>query len=273
MKVDQVCGWYGISRQGYYQARQRGKENERKEAQVLELVRALRHCHPRMGVRKLHHELQDQMALLGVRMGRDALFDLLRKHDLLVKLKRNRRRTTFSGYRHFPNLVADLVVTRINQVWVADITYLSTQHGFLYLALITDLFSRFIVGFDLSPSLAAEGTLRALNQAVHLAGADTLRATPLIHHSDHGLQYSAHLYLDLLASLNASPSMGQVGNCYDNAFAERVNGILKLEYGLDALFVNPQQAYQAVVEAIDFYNFKRPHLSLNFLKPAHLYFN
>lgn len=273
MTMKQVCGWYGISRQGYYQAKQRGKENERKEEQVLDLVRTLRHCHRRMGVRKLHHELQDQLALLGVKMGRDALFDLLRRYDLLIKFKRNRRRTTFSGHHHFPNLVADLVVTRINQVWVADITYLSTQQGFLYLALITDLFSRFIVGFDFSPSLAAEGTLRALNQAIRLAGADILRAAPLIHHSDHGLQYSAHPYLDLLASLHASPSMGQVGNCYDNAFAERVNGILKLEYGLDALFVNAQQAHLAVVEAIDLYNFKRPHLSLNFLKPAHLYFN
>ena len=142
-----------------------------------------------MGVRKLYHELQAQMTTLGLKWGRDTLFDLLREHELLVPVKRNRRRTTFGGNRHFPNLIADLKVTHIHQVWVADITYLSTEAGFLYLALLTDVFSRFIVGFDLSASLTADGTLRALRRAGKFARVDVVKRAGLIHHSDHGMQY------------------------------------------------------------------------------------
>jgi putative transposase len=141
------------------------------------------------------------------------------------------------------------------------------------LALLTDVFSRFIVGFDLSHSLTADGTVRALNQAIALLGEATLKNSGLIHHSDHGMQYIAHSYLDRLDSLNAAPSMGEVGNCYDNALAERVNGILKIEYGLDNLFVNPGQTERAVQQAVELYNFKRPHLSLDYLKPADVFFN
>lgn len=270
--IQAACAWFGITRQAYYQARRRQVVRAAEDDLLLNLVRALRYHHPRMGVRKLYHELQTQMTALGIRRGRDALFDLLRRHELLVPVKRNRRRTTFAGKRHFPNLIADLAVTRINQVWVADITYLSTEQGFLYLALLTDVFSRFIVGFDLSASLTADGTLRALNQAIKCAGEPDVKVAGLIHHSDHGMQYIARDYLDRLDGLHAAPSMGEVGNCYENALAERVNGILKIEYGLDNLFVNKGYAELAVQQAVDLYNFKRPHLSLNYQKPAEVYF-
>ena len=272
VNIQGACTWFGISRQAYYQARKRQIERAAEADLLLNLVRSLRYHHPRMGVRKLYHELQAQMTTLGLKWGRDTLFDLLREHELLVPVKRNRRRTTFGGNRRFPNLIADLKVTHIHQVWVADITYLSTEAGFLYLALLTDVFSRFIVGFDLSASLTADGTLRALRRAGKFARVDVVKRAGLIHHSDHGMQYIAGDYLDHLNALQASPSMGEVGNCYENALAERVNGILKLEYALDNLFVNRSQAELAVQQAVDLYNFKRPHLSLNYRKPVEVFF-
>ncbi len=159
---------------------------------------------------------------------------------------------------------------RVHQVWVGDITYLSTEEGFLYLALLTDAYSRFIVGYDLASSLAMEGCERALEQAIAATPGAVL--TGLIHHSDHGVQYSAQRYRARLAGLGIHLSMGAVGNCYENALAERVNGILKLEYGLDATFVTAAQAYQAVQEAIALYNHERPHLALHYATPAAIHF-
>lgn len=236
----------------------------------MELVQDMRQRHPRLGGRKLHHELQEPMAALGITRGRDAFFDLLRANNLLVVIKRSRRRTTHAGLWRCPNLIADLTVVRIHQVWVADITYLITEDGFVYLALLTDVFSRFIVGLDLSSSLAVEGCARALEQAVAQTNGACLDG--LIHHSDHGVQYTAWPYRQRLQALQMQSSMGEVGNCYENALAERVNGILKCEYGLDDLFVNRELAQKAVQEAVWLYNYERPHLALNYRKPADIYF-
>lgn len=261
--------WYGISRQAYYQARQRELEQKAQEVLVIEWVRSIRQRHPRMGGRKLYHHLREPLRLLGIKRGRDQFFELLRTHDLLVPTQRSRRRTTYPGLWRCPNLLIDLPLTRPHQVWVADITYLTTEQGFLYLALLTDAYSRFIVGYDLSNSLATEGALRALNKAVEDTPAQRLNG--LIHHSDHGIQYAAYLYCDRLHLLGIRSSMGQVGNCYDNALAERVNGILKIEYLLDTLFVSTEQARKTVDEAIYLYNFERPHLALDFATPAHFH--
>lgn len=264
-----ACHWFGISRQAYYQARRQQLQQEAENDLLLELVRAIRRRHPRMGGRKLYHLLQKPMAKAGISRGRDALFDLLRQHDLLVPTKRSRHRTTRPGLWRCPNRLAELKIERVNQVWVADITYILTEQGFVYLALITDAFSRFIVGFDLSSSLAAEGALRALNRAIEEN--QGLNLTGLVHHSDHGIQYTAHPYGLRLNTAGILSSMGEVGNCYENALAERMNGILKCEYGLDDLFVNLEQALIAVQEAIKSYNFERPHFSLGLRCPAAVY--
>ncbi len=147
-----AVSWYGISRQAYYQARKREVEEQAQELLVIELVRAIRQRHPRMGGRKLYHQLQEPLQQLGIQRGRDQFFDLLRAYDLLVPTKRSRRRTTYPGLWRCPNLLLDLTLTRPHQLWVADITYLTTEQGFLYLALLTDAYSRFIVGYDLSNS-------------------------------------------------------------------------------------------------------------------------
>ena len=173
----------------------------------------------------------------------------------------------------FPNLIQDLEITHPNQVWVSDITYITTEEGFVYLALITDLYSRFIVGYDISSSLAVEGAQRALEKATQMALKNTEKKdlAGLIHHSDHGVQYTAYAYQDQLKDFSMKASMGEVGNCYDNAVAERVNGILKNEYNLDALFLNLPHAQQAVQEIVWIYNYDRPHLSLDMATPADFY--
>lgn len=237
---------------------------------IVELVQGIRQRHPRMGGRKLHHELQKPMAALGISRGRDALFELLAAHNLLVATQRNRRRTTHPGLWRCANLLTGLTITRVHQVWVGDITYIPTEEGFVYLALLTDVFSRFIVGFDLSSSLALEGCHRALDLAIQQANGADLRG--LIHHSDHGVQYTAWPYRQCLQQWEILSSMGQVGNCYENALAERVNGILKCEYGLNDLFIDKSHAQKAVEQAVWLYNHERPHLALNYGKPAEIYF-
>ena len=236
----------------------------------MELVQGIRQRHPRMGARKLLHELRPQMALLGITRGRDLFFDLLRRQDLLVPHKRNRRRTTRSGLWRCPNLLAELRLNCTQQAWVGDITYITTETGFAYLALLTDAFSRFIVGYDLSSSLAMEGCLRALNMALKQTASPSFDG--MIHHSDHGIQYTSWPYCDRLQNVGIRSSMGEVGNCYENALAERVNGILKIEYALDDLFLDLQHAHTAVQEAVSLYNYERPHLALDYRKPADVHF-
>lgn len=267
--VQEACDWFGISRQAYYQAQRARQSRAAQDELILELVRGVRQRHPRLGTRKLRHELTEPLAILGIQRGRDAWFDLLRQYDLLVSRKRVGHRTTFSGGRRFDNLLTGLSIVRPQQVWVADITYLTTQEGYHYLALLTDAYSRFIVGYDLCPSLAHEGALRALDQA--LEGSDQRQLAGLIHHSDHGVQYTSGAYQARLAQWQMSPSMGTVGNCYDNALAERVNGILKNEYELDHHFASAEQAALAVAQAVWAYNYERPHLSLKLAKPAQVH--
>lgn len=268
MSMDVLCSWYGISRQSHYQLVKRQTRYRRLEMLVLALVLQKRQKHPRMGGRKLFHELREALTALEIPMGRDRFFDLLRRAGLLVTLKRNRRRTTWAGSWRSKNLLKDITVEKPNQAWVSDITYVETENGFIYLCLVTDVFSRCILGYDLSNSLAVEGAQRALAMAVAKAKGQT---AGVIHHSDHGIQYTCHAYRDDLASYQMKSSMGQVGNCYENALAERINGTLKIEYGLGDRFVNQDQAQQTLEEAVWLYNHDRPHLSLDYSKPYEVY--
>jgi len=265
-----ICGWYGISRQAYYQDNRRQRQRQAQAAQVVALVQQIRHRHKRLGGRKLYHQLQPELHKLGIRLGRDRFFELLRAHNLLLKPKKRAYRTTWAGSWRCQNVLATASITRPNQAWVCDLTYLATERGFVYLALVTDLFSRCIIGYDLSRSLTLEGAARAVQMAITQARGPL---HGLIHHSDHGVQYSSGPYRDLLARHHIRSSMGQVGNCYDNAVAERVNGILKLEYGLDDTFVDLAHAQLAVEQAVWLYNHERPHLALAYQKPFQVYVN
>ena len=268
--MSQICAYYGISRQAHYQQQSRNDKRSQKERQIVKMVQEIRQHHPQMGGRKVLHKCQPLLAQKGLSIGRDDFFDLLARHDLLIPPKRQKRRTTFSGRWRCPNRLLDLEISQPGQAWVCDLTYLETENGFCYLALVTDIFSRFIVGCNVSTSLAVEGARAALNQAIAQA---PYPLQGLIHHSDHGIQYTCHAYRDRLAQTQILSSLGEVGNCYDNALAERVNGILKLEYGLGDRLLDFDHAHALTCQAVWLYNHDRPHLSLDYKLPVEVHFN
>lgn len=259
----------GITRQAYYQAQARSRARTDADEQALELVAQVRSRHPKMGTRKLYWQHYESLRALGI--GRDALFGLLRREGLLVERKPRRKRTTDSrhGFPTWQNLITDHKPSRPGEVFVADLTYIETLEGFRYLALVTDAYSRKIVGWDLSASLSVEGSLRALKMALKQTRPQERRG--LIHHSDRGVQYCCHRYTDCLHQAGARVSMAEVGNPYENALAERINGILKQEYALDGIFASERQARRAVREAVWLYNEERPHLSLAYQKPSQVH--
>ena len=255
-----------MSRQGFYQRGQRQVAAAERAEAVLEQVRAVRRKLPRLGTRKLGHKIAPLLRVQGVARGRDALFTLLRHRGLLVAPKRSYTKTTDSHHRFRcpPNLVTNAPKpAAANQLWVSDITYLPTRQGTVCLSLVTDAFSRRIVGHHVHPSQHTAGCRAALAQAVRGAGR---AAAGTIHHSDRGSQYASDAYQAALNKATLRCSMTDGYDCYQNALAERVNGILKDEF----LFVLPDDLAQArllVDQAVHLYNEERPHLSLNYLTP------
>ncbi len=264
-----MCAYWQVSRQAYYKMQQSFIEREKKATDLLDQVKLIRKRHTKLGAIKLRSELREEIRKCGRGFGRDKFFDLLRYHDLLVKRRRKYAITTDSDhpfYKH-KNRLAGLKISRPDEAWVSDITYLRTRMGFVYLSLVTDVYSRKIVGWDVNVSLAVEGSVNAVKQAIGSSSG----TKNLIHHSDRGIQYCCHAYTRLLKRNGIKISMGEAGNCYDNAIAERVNGILKDEYLMDNEFANYGQAVKAAKEAIYLYNYERPHMSLGLKKPAHVY--
>lgn len=226
-----------------------------------------------IGVRKLHYLLAEQLAQISGGIGRDRLFEILRKHQLLVSRERRYVRTTNSMHRFrvYKNLVKELDVNRPDQVWVADITYLRLATGFCYLALLTDMFSRRIVGYDVSDSLELSGATRALRRALRMRRNGGHEDNQTIHHSDRAIQYCSPRYTDVLFDNQLRVSMTEDNHVYENSLAERVNGILKAEFLLDREFIGVHHAYRACREAIETYDRYRPHLSLAMLTPTQVY--
>lgn len=241
------------------------------EQKVIRIVKNRRKSLPREGVRKLLKALSDEFDKEHLKIGRDTLFNILRKHKMLTLRKKYRARTTNSYHRFYKydNLIKDMKVTQPNQVWVADITYIRTLNGFCYLALITDMYSRKIVGYDLSDSLELKGCVRALNKALY----KNKNTTGIIHHSDRGVQYCSNVYTQLLKRKQIDISMTEENHCYENAIAERVNGILKDVFYLDQTFMSVAHAKRATKNAINLYNNKRLHVSLDFKTPNMVYLN
>lgn len=261
-----LCRFYGVTRQAYYRRRGRMERIAWEEGVILGLVREQRRLHPRMGVRKLRVLLEGELAELGIRYGRDRWFALLGSAGLLVKRRRRRGYGTQSRHRFrtYPNLIKGLRADRVNRIWVSDITYLRTLEGFCYLSLITDAYSRKIVGYCLSGSLTVEGSLSALEMA--LKGLEN--GEDLIHHSDRGVQYCCEAYVGLLRQHGVQISMTEDLHVYENALAERVNGILKQEYGLGETLRDRRVAGDLVKEAVILYNQARPHMGIDYLTPS-----
>ena len=261
------CALFGISKQAYYKKikldRKRIQVHEDAKKSVLELRRQL----PGSGTRKLHYLLKNK----GISIGREQLFCWLRSQGLLIYKKRRYTVTTNSKHwmRKYPNIVKDITLSRPEQVWVADITYLDTaEEGNVYLHLITDAYSKQILGYELCNNMEAASTLKALEMAVKNRKYKDLS---LIHHSDRGLQYCSKLYIDCLVKNNINVSMTENGSPYDNAVAERVNGILKDEFGLAEQLDNYRDALLQVKESIYAYNVLRPHLSCDMLTPDQMH--
>jgi putative transposase len=267
--VTGLCRVVGMTRQNYYKQRRHRLCRQVDEELIVQLVRQERAVQPCLGGRKLLHMLRGEMEKAGVGMGRDRFFGALGRHGLLIERPVRSVRTTSSrhSFRVYENLLKARQLSGPHQALVSDITYIRTEEGFLYLCLVMDAFSRAIVGFDCSDTLEREGALRALGRALRQlpAGSET------IHHSDRGSQYCCHEYVERLTERGVGISMTQENHCYENSQAERLNGILKQEYGLGVVQAGKGVAKRAVEEAVAIYNVRRPHESLGYATPMQVH--
>lgn len=267
--MGQLCGLFGKSRQGYYKALNYICREAFEEELVLDLVFKIRKKAKtsRWGLRKINPLIQKDLIRMKIKIGRDKLFDLLRMHGLLVTKRKRRFFTTQSHHwlRKYHNLVENMVVSRPNQLWVSDITYVELNGEVMYLYLITDAYSQKIVGWNLSLDLKAESALDALKMAFR--SQKNVAPYSLVYHSDRGVQYCSYDYTDLLKKKKVWISMTKPASPHENAIAERVNGILKEEW-LDDIAaetdINPQKYMSQIIKI---YNDMRPHESLGNLTP------
>ena len=259
---------FGWNRQVYYRSTKRSKASRKKAEQVIELVENIRIKMPKLGGRKLYFLLSEPLKEL--KIGRDKFFNILRANHLLIIPKRSYHVTTNSHhrFRKHKNLVSDYQVTKPNQVWVADITYIGNRKNPSYLSLITDAYSKKIVGHHVAENLTTEGSLLALKKAVNHTN---LKEKSIIHHSDRGLQYCSDEYQKILEKNNISCSMTQNSDPYENAVAERINGILKQEFDIDKFDVETKIKRKIVDESIKIYNELRPHFSNHYLTPNQMH--
>lgn len=273
MKVEQsqggslsrLCSLSGYSRQAYYKRRSVEEQVPLQEELLVQQVNGYRELQPRIGGRKLFLLTGPFRRARHIAMGRDVFFRMLGKYGLLNKRRRGKPQTTDSNHwmNKHANLVKGLSLIRSDQLWVSDITYLELDNSDAFLSLVTDAYSKKIVGFHVSNSLHAAGCVQALQMAI--SGRSKIEG--LIHHSDRGAQYCCGDYAGLLQSCQIGISMTQTGNPKDNAIAERVNGILKMEL-LAPVFADLETARTSVAQAVNTYNYLRPHSSISMLTPA-----
>ena len=256
---------FGLSRQSYYKNKTSRIKRNADLIIVRDMVMRIRCKMPRIGTRKLYYLIKDELNMLNIKIGRDVLFNFLRAEYLLIKPKRSYVKTTNSKHwmKKYPNLIKNIEVTKPEQLWVSDITYIQTEQGHNYLSLVTDAYSKKIMGYELLDNLSTAGPLKALESALK----NRKYTHDLIHHSDRGLQYCSYEYVELSLKNNVSISMTENGDPYENALAERMNRTLKEEFGLGGVLKTREQAYQLAEEAVNLYNQRRPHLALNLLTP------
>lgn len=263
------CELFGYSKQAYYKQSRNKVGLNLKQHQAKEAVVFIRRQMPRIGTRKLYYMLKEEFSKKELKVGRDKLFSILREEGLLIKKKRNYTVTTNSKHwmRTYPNLLKELVLTRPEQVWVSDITYLDIKEENGYLHLVTDAYSKQVMGYELCNNMEADSTLKALKMALK----NRKYKETLIHHSDRGTQYCSKLYTDLLKKKNIQISMTENGDPYENAVAERMNGILKDEFGLSEQLETLSEANRQTSQSISIYNSLRPHLSCEMLTPNQMH--
>ncbi len=264
--IKALCRLFGKTRHAWYDHGWRQQDTVLKKDIALQHVLEIRKVLPRVGTAKLHHLIAPRLSEHGISLGRDYLFDLMREHGLYIRRRKRRVITTDSRHwmHKYPNLVKELAVTRPEQLWVSDITYIRMNSGWAYLSLITDAYSHRIMGYSLSKDLAAQGCIDALKMAFD----NRMYAEPLIHHSDRGSQYCSKDYVDLLIDNKVAVSMTENGDPYENALAERMNGILKSEFGHYSSQQTLLETQQRIAQSIEAYNQVRPHESCDRLTPA-----
>ena len=268
MSITYACNLFGYNRQVYYRSKSRVILYQQRAEVVISLVKAIRLKMPRLGGKKLYHLLKGELNELGV--GRDKLFAILKANHLLIKPKRQYHITTDSHhrFRKHKNLIEELQVSRPEEVWVSDITYIGDRDHPQYLALVTDSYSKKIVGYDVSNSLSVQGAARAIKMAVQNR---KYKEKQLIHHSDRGLQYCSDQYQELLRKNNIKCSMTEQYDPYENPTAERINGILKQEF-IQGIKVKDLTLMKCLVkQSIKIYNNERPHLSCQMHTPEYMH--
>lgn len=261
------CGLFGYSKQAYYKYKNCKKVSDSKNLKIKTSVLSLRRQMPRLGTRKLCYLLNKGNSFY---IGRDKMFSVLKGEGLLVNKKRRYIITTNSKHwlRKYPNLTRNISLERPEQLWVSDITYIDTIDGNAYLHLVTDAYSKKIMGYELSNNMEAASSVKALKMALDNR---KYKTSTLTHHSDRGLQYCSKLYTDCLKENNVIISMTENGDPYENAIAERVNGILKDEFGLSDKMENVILAKELTIQSIEIYNNLRPHLSCSMLTPNQMH--
>lgn len=263
-----ACHLFGIDRQVYYRSLKRKTSRQSKALQVVEMITEIRQSMPRIGTRKLYYLLEDKLQVL--KLGRDKFFDILRANHLLIQARRCYHVTTNSHHRFrvHKNLILEMPVIRPEQVWVSDITYIGKREKPCYLSLITDAYSKKIMGYYVADNMDTSSSVRALNMAVK---SRKDKEASLIHHSDRGVQYCANAYQKILQKNGIQCSMTNNGDPYENAVAERINGILKQEFILDTYHADLDIMRKIVKEAIRIYNNQRPHYSNYMLTPEQMH--
>ncbi len=266
--ISGICRLLGISRQKYYRQRWSISRGRQRATEIVDMVQEIRLEMPRIGTRKLYHMLRTE--LKGKKVGRDRLFDILRANYMLVKPARSYHVTTNSHhrFRKHKDLVCGKEATRPEEIWVSDITYIGGRCRHMYLSLISDAYSKKIMGYNLSDSLDTLGAMNALKMAnrnrIYIR-------EPLIHHSDRGIQYCSDAYQKMLEKYHITPSMTESYDPYSNAVAERVNGILKQEFLLERLDLPLSEMKRVIKDAVYKYNNIRPHFSCGYETPENMH--
>lgn len=276
MSIQLACGLLGYSKQAYYKSLQHKEEKFFDEYLILELIRKKRLIWKNGSGRNLLFSLKREFEYHNIQIGRDKFFSLLKRHGLLIKRKSKRAITTnsYHFFHRFPNKIKGLIPEKAHQVWVSDITYvwIQKEQCFLYLFLITDMYSRKIIGYSISDNLKAKAAIDALKMATKQAKG--LLNGQTIHHSDRGIQYCCHAYTSLLVKHQIQISMTENSDPLENAIAERINKTVKEEFMEDYKSGYPDldSAYTGIKQSIVFYNQSRPHRSLDMKTPneAHM---
>jgi transposase InsO family protein len=267
-----LCSWFGLTRQAYYQSKNRVEKDLIEQGILLDKIGEIRKDHKRLGGRKLFFKLESFMHEHNIKMGRDAFFDLLRDNKLLIKQRKRHHVTTNSNHwmKKYPNLIKDIEPLGPNHVWVSDITYWKTKGGHYYISFITDAYSRKIVGYHVADTMEAIESATALKMAIKTL---KIRAEGLIHHSDRGSQYCSSLYVKMLKKASIKISMTENGDPLENAIAERINGIIKGEYLFDYLIKTLLNAKEVLKSVVKLYNEDRPHSSIGNAVPSQVHNN